>query len=245
MMDFIGGVASGVGALGGGVLDYFGQQEANKANQAIASGANQMSQDIAREQMAFQERMSNTAKQREIGDLKAAGLNPILAARGGASTPPGASGSVTTGAPQQNALRGLGEGLGKSLPTALSVVNLQKDLEQKDAGINATKAATLASVAQANNSNATAKATEAQMGSYVAKSRSAETEADAAIAEGGVRKRRAEIDKSAAVYDAVADRLIQAAGGVSSAVGIGALLNRMRNMNERTQQQGLKGTKLK
>lgn len=67
--------------------------EANRTNIRLAKEAQAFNAEQAQKQMDFQERMSNTAHQREMQDLIAAGLNPILTATGGhgSSSPGGAS----------------------------------------------------------------------------------------------------------------------------------------------------------
>ena len=69
-----------------------GQAEANAASIASARESMAFQGEQAQKQMDFQERMSGTAVQRRMADLKAAGINPVLAGVEGASAPVGAAG---------------------------------------------------------------------------------------------------------------------------------------------------------
>lgn len=73
-----------------------GQERANERNIALAREQMAFQERMAGSAQAFSERMSNTAAQRSVADYTAAGLNPALAYERSASSPAG----VTAGGSQ-------------------------------------------------------------------------------------------------------------------------------------------------
>lgn len=80
---------AGWAALGQGISEFAGDLWSNYWQKSSAKYARKMQQ----RSFDFQERMSNTAVQRRMADLKAAGINPLLAGRWEATTPPGGGGT--------------------------------------------------------------------------------------------------------------------------------------------------------
>lgn len=135
LAPFTGGASLGAASA---YLAYLGQKHTNKANA-----------DQALAQMNFQERMSSTAHQREVQDLRLAGLNPILSVNAGASSPSGAM------AVMQNPTKDLPSNIGQVYSNAKAMA----DVRLTNESINTQKSLQLANKAAAAQAAAnTAKA---------------------------------------------------------------------------------------
>lgn len=124
---FGGGFDVGAATLSG--IPFLGEGFAAQQSQ-------QFSAQQAMNQMAFQKHMSDTAHRREVSDLKAAGLNPILSANKGASTPSGAAGSGVFGSGASSTAKML-ENLQK-MEGAKAAAQIDRDIAQKEL-LNADK----------------------------------------------------------------------------------------------------------
>lgn len=94
-------------SLGESALAYKGQKDANESNEQIAKDNRAFQERMVNQAQAFEEEMSSSAYQRAMKDMKAAGLNPMLAyQQGGASTPIGKT-AGGAGAVMQNVFGGM------------------------------------------------------------------------------------------------------------------------------------------
>lgn len=124
----------------GGMTSAAGSAANNAANLSNQWGMWNAQRDFAfqqsQDQMNFQRDMSNTAYQRATADMKAAGLNPILAySQGGASSPPGA-GQTASMSPthldntEEEKGRSIGMAANSAVTAAKAVADIQNASEQ-------------------------------------------------------------------------------------------------------------------
>lgn len=171
----------GVGSAVSAGLNLLGGNEQNDSNQQIAAGNNEFNAAQAQANREFQwstaqwanwnninnaevnrnwqEQMSNTQYQRAVGDMKEAGLNPMLAySQGGAGTPSGATASGAA-SPAGSAASAAGNPRMENVATAAltaaaqaaQVQNMQKQGENIDADTQLKQAQTANTETQTTN----------------------------------------------------------------------------------------------
>lgn len=113
----------------------FGASSTNATNRDIARENNEFNAAQAQLNRDYQTQMSNTAHQREVADLRAAGLNPLLSANTGASSPGGSSASSSGNPSMQNpfANLNLGGALRDMAQLEMQQQSTQADVRVKDA----------------------------------------------------------------------------------------------------------------
>lgn len=92
-------------AIGSALIGKKGQDDANQANLDISREQMAFNAEQAQLNRAFQSDMASSSYQRAVGDLRAAGLNPMLAySQGGAPAPSGNMASAPTLPRQENSM---------------------------------------------------------------------------------------------------------------------------------------------
>lgn len=200
----MGAIATVAAPIIGGAISSKSQNSANKTNVSIAKA-----------QMDFQERMSNTSYQRAVTDMKQAGINPMLAyIQGGASSPAGSTTRV------ENSGQYLAKGLEESVHSGLQLAQYKKDLAQTDSNIALNEVAKQTQKTQQALNESNAKV--AKQNAAVAKQNEAQLKAalPAIKEQSKLDAQRAKIDRKLLKYDATMQRIKQGVGIVHDAATV-------------------------
>lgn len=119
--------------IGGFINDIIGTTSQNEFNAEQAELQRNWSAQEALKQRNWETKMSNTAHQREMQDLKDAGLNPVLSVLGGngASTPSGASASGANASGGSGSGAGIIQGILSSMNSAATFLNSEAMYKDK------------------------------------------------------------------------------------------------------------------
>lgn len=234
------GIGNAIGAVVGGAMNAQAQRQTNRTNIMLAREANQFSAKEAATSRNFQERMSNTAHQRQVSDMKKAGLNPMLSAtQGGSSTPPGAQGSAHMARTESTRM---GDALAQGISTALDTKRLKKEIKAVDSQVDLNKAAELTNFTQQQLNNAAAvKAnteknltslqhhqTQMQTGAIEAEAKARSWEADARKETAKLVRDQSKLDRQFVKFDGMVKRAANIGGAISNATSIGRRYKRTK-----------------
>lgn len=132
----------------GGALGKQGQEDTNEANAQQNTETRAFNAAEAHKKRVWDEQMRATQYQTAVGDLRAAGLNPMLAySQGGAGMPSGATGSAGSVIPMQNATQA---GVNSAIAAA-NIANVHSQTQVNEAQAELIKAQTPQAVASTGN----------------------------------------------------------------------------------------------
>jgi len=192
------------GAIFSGLAGLFGGLNQNSANKDMMDQQNQFNASEAQKNRAWQEGMSNTAYRRAMDDMRAAGLNPMLAyQQGGASSPGGATASGQAARME--------DAIGRGVNSAVETRRLKKEIDQVDSSTKLNEAMGEAQMAQAKAATTTAKKVEKEVEAITSQLPAIKSRAKA-------DQKAADWDNYMGDYDAVNNRVRSGLGSVNSAL---------------------------